>query len=107
MSKKDITLNEELKSLIIDNADKLNKIVDSVGQLLTINILKPEKYSSYKSYIGPELILPNCSITTATILDLKGYNDALIGVSCLHGSHVGSTSFFNELYPKKGKVKKI
>lgn len=51
--------------------------------------------------------MPNCAITTATIIEMQGFKDGLFGVSCLHGTHVGSTSFFTELYPEKGAHKKI
>ena len=90
--------------MIEESAKEVEKILDSVGQLVVVNLLKPGKYSSYKISISPEIILPNVVISTSTILEMeKGNSESLLGLSCLHGAHVGSDSLFELIQPKKGR----
>lgn len=99
-----VTLDLKVTKMIQQSARDVEKILDSVGQLVVVNLLKPGKYSSYKINIPPEVIMPNVVISTSTILEMeKGNSDSLIGLSCLHSAHVGSDSLFDLIYPKKGR----
>jgi hypothetical protein len=104
--KSEVLKCEVLKNMVIGCSEDLNSKLKSVGQLMVINILKPEKFASYKKFIEPEIILPNIAVTTCTIIRLNTVQDDLLGISCLHGTHVGSSSLFRHIYGEERSGKR-
>ena len=100
-TKKQLKLNQTFQKFVKKSKEKIEKIVDSVGQLVVLFVLKQEKLRRYKAPLAARVILPNGTVTTASLVKLKKRKNAVFGLGCLHSFQIDDVDCVELLGRKK------
>lgn len=87
---KRMEINQKASEMVKDQKAMYEMIYPSVGQLVTIYVLKPHRIKELTKApkiffkTPPEVIIPSPNVATCSLLTIEDRFDTLFGLSCLH-----------------------
>lgn len=103
---KKLTANSAMIDFLSINAAKLESSFHSIGQLVTIFVLKQSKASKYKKKLSAELVLPQFNYSSNFLFELvSGPKKALLIGGCLHSLQNRSPELLQLIKSEKKNIK--
>ena len=96
-----------MKKFIEKHSENFGPLSNAIGQLITVFHIKKTTIERYKKPIGSKFYVPPISVCTMSIVNLKGYEDAHIGLTCLHGLQNVAAEFVKSVKFEANKALKV